>query len=920
MQFTAAQQQAIEHTNGHLQLIACAGAGKTEVLARRVAHLLTPGANAVTPDQIVAFTFTDKAARELRDRIQRRCRDTHGDLPGLNELFVGTMHGYCRELLQRHTPEYFKFRTLNQVQQHLLINRHSRQSGLTVSTDLKGDPLRRYTDTAHYAAAMNLLRDARLNVAELAGCSVYESLPDYCALLHERSFFDFAAIMQVAVAALETNSTIRDRLATRLRHVIVDEYQDSSPVQERLVRALHDLGATTCVVGDDDQTIYQWRGSDVRNIQTFAARYPGVTQLRLDDNFRSSEAIVALGRAVVELATERLPKAMRSTCAQSFEAGDLTAVACANPDAEAEHIATTMQALRGVAFTENGVSRGLDWSDMAVLCRSVNQTAPRILAALADAGVPAVVVGMGGWFDAPEAEACRVLFRFLAGDADVDAEGLHTSWEKAGVCKDSATLTRALRWAAETRRQILGGGGRQHPYYGLQRAFWSFLKALGLQEDQVPDGRGEVVFYNLGRFSQLISDFEDINYATPPQDKYPTFAKFLVYQAEKAYPEGSPDESLTAPNAVRVMTVHQAKGLQWPVVFVPGLGRNRFPLKGHGGRNVWHLLPETGIVGQERFEGGEDDERRLLYVAVTRSQKFLHVSWAPEMSSRLYTRPSVFFNEIAASPWVNRASPDFARRPRLAPSPKMGTEHLELGYSDFQRYMDCPYAYKLRVLCGFNPPLHEALGYGQSIHNILAELHGRWQAGEAVPERDVPALVDRHLHLPFAYESLRQELRVAGIDVVRRYVRATAPQSAEIAAYETPVELDTGAGVTLRGRIDLLRRPLGGSTELVDFKSSHGAADAASVETQLLVYAAALEAATGERPGRLSIHDLASGRVQQVDASPEADRSVRAKLVDAAQRLRNADFRPCLDAKRCESCDQRILCPGGRLPGVERAG
>ena len=272
---------------------------------------------------------------------------------------------------------------------------------------------------------------------------------------------------------------------------------------------------------------------------------------------------------------------------------------------------------------------------------------------------------------------------------------------------------------------------------------------------------------------------------------------------------------------------------------------------------------------------------------------------------------------------MNRAGPDYTRRSRLAPSPKVGTEKLELGYSDFQRYLDCPYAYKLRVLCGFNPPLHEALGYGQSVHNILAELHGRWQAGEAVPESDVPALVDRHLHLPFAYESLRQELRVAGIEVVRRYLRDAAPATTEIAAYETPIELEVGAGVTLRGRIDLLRRRAGHGTELVDFKSSHGAADGASVETQLLVYAAGLEVAMGERPERLSIHDLASGRVQPVDDSVEADRRMRARLADAAHRLRTADFRPCLDAKRCESCDQRVICPGGRpggrLPGVERA-
>jgi DNA helicase II / ATP-dependent DNA helicase PcrA len=154
MRLTQAQKQAIEHTAGNLQLIACAGSGKTEVVAHRVAALLKSG---FKPANIVAFTFTDKAAAELKDRIVTRCREQLGDIYGLAEMYIGTIHGFCLDLLMTEVPKYLKFNVLNEVQQSLFIDRHSAKSGLTTSTDLKGRKLQRYTDTPHYLSAISIL-------------------------------------------------------------------------------------------------------------------------------------------------------------------------------------------------------------------------------------------------------------------------------------------------------------------------------------------------------------------------------------------------------------------------------------------------------------------------------------------------------------------------------------------------------------------------------------------------------------------------------------------------------------------------------------------------------------------------------------------------------------------------------------------
>src|SRR5262245_22088895 len=177
MNLTESQRRAIEYDGHSLQLIACAGSGKTEVVARRVVHLLTPGrTDSLAPRNIVAFTFTDKAAAELKERIITRTRDALGDIPGLAEMSVGTIHAFCLELLKSETAKYLKFEVLNEVQQGLFVDRHSKQSGLTSSTDLTGTALRRYLDTQRYTTALSILREAEIEAGHLKSCTVVAGL------------------------------------------------------------------------------------------------------------------------------------------------------------------------------------------------------------------------------------------------------------------------------------------------------------------------------------------------------------------------------------------------------------------------------------------------------------------------------------------------------------------------------------------------------------------------------------------------------------------------------------------------------------------------------------------------------------------------------------------------------------------------
>lgn len=914
MKLTESQRQAVEHDGHNLQLIACAGSGKTEVVAQRVVRLLTPGrSDSLEPRSIVAFTFTDKAAAELKERIITRTREALGEIHGMAEMFVGTIHAFCLDLLQAEAPEYLKYEVLNEVQQGLFVDRHSRSSGLTTSTDLRGRQLKRYGDTGHYLTAISILREADLDESKLEDCSVFAALDDYQNLLKEHSHFDYSSILEAAVDSLAAEDGLRRRLAERLRYVIVDEYQDVNPIQEAIVWSLHDLGARVCVVGDDDQTIYQWRGSDVENILTFSHRYPHVDQVRLEENFRSSEAIVQTARDFIVKNDQRLAKAMTPAGAQVAERGDVVALAFDTPEEEGEYIATTAQALRGVVFQDGDTERGLAWSDMAILLRSVKRNAEPITTTLDAAQIPYVVSGMTNLFGTKEAEAARRLFYFIAGQDGVDEAAVITAWNDADLGIADDALQHAVVNAAKTKAGLDDADQKRWGAYSIQRFFLTFLEEAGLREETVPAKRGEMVFFNLGKFSQLISDYETIHYRSEPCEKYESFANFLRYRAEDSYPEGWQDNQYAAPDAVRIMTVHQAKGMEWPVVFLPALLRNRFPARRAGGKGVWHLIPPTGVKGHERFTGTIEDERRLFYVAMTRSRKFLHLTWAPVPGkNNLYARPSRFWEDVLVSKHVRRRRPDYTAHPRMAPTPGAGVANVVFSFSNLKYFFECPYQFKLRVLYGFNAPIHEALGYGKSLHDVLADVHAQVIDGQAVDTTNSPQLVETHLRVPYAYPALREKLKASAENVVRSYIKDNAAEFDNIEFSEKQVEINLGDGVIVNGRIDLVRRRDTDETTIVDLKSSERAQAEDVTEAQLHVYALGYQELTGQRPDYVEVYELDQGnrKPRSVDVDFIAD--VKTKTVRAARALRMNDLPANPSRKKCQGCDYLGMCTAGR--------
>lgn len=917
--YTPAQQAAIACLDEPLQIIACAGSGKTQVISQRIVRILEqPG---IEPRNVVAFTFTEKAAAELKERVHSIVEKEHGPVTGLAEMYIGTMHGYCLDLLQRLVPQTFKFSVMSDITTRLLIDKYSTKSGLTTCPKLSGDTLKRYTNSRLFMQVTSVLREDDID-ADLIPDGVSTSCSDYLRLIYDKSSFDYTEMINLAVQMLDPAEAgepgvdeVQAHVRDDIRYVIVDEYQDVNPLQEALVQGLVQFGANLCVVGDDDQTIYQWRGSAVSNILTFDDRYDGVRQVTLADNFRSSKGIVELGHSVALRIPEgeRLDKRMVAAGHQVWERGDLLALEHEDEDAEAAWICDRMETLLGVPFVDvpGAEPRGLSWSDFAVLYRSVAKDSQPLVAELRKRNIPFVIKGLNKLFESLEITAVVGIFRYMVGE--VDATTLRALWDGAHLIGPQS------RWA--DAMAVLDRGrdfdrGERWGVYNIQRLYLDFLEALELREETVPGepGRGELVFYQLGKFSQAISDFEQIHFSSSPANKYQTFAAWLEYQAPDYYADGDGDVGYATPDAVTLGTVHQAKGMQWPAVFLPCLRRNRFPSKRHGGLNLFHVIPEEAVADPDRYRGTLADETRLFYVAITRAQKYLAVSYSPS-SSRMYKARSEFFDHCTENTWVSTKA-GMLPTATLPQEPKHEIPQVTLSFSELKYLFECPYQFKLRFLYGFNPPLHEALGFGKGLHDALSEVHKRAIGGDILDKSAAGELVQRHLHTPFAYPALREQLEKAAKSAIERYFVTHGVSLASTVHSEKQIQVHVAPGVTIDGRVDLIRRLDTDELAIVDFKSSDRAQAEDVTRDQLHVYAVGYEELTGQTADLIEVLNLdPEGKSTREEVEGGLLVDIRSRIAGAGESLRTNDLpRLPVWCGQCESCDVAALCR--RKPGT----
>ncbi len=632
----AEQRRAVETTEGPLLIVAGAGSGKTRVLTHRVAYLI--GACGIPPDSILGVTFTNKAAGEMRDRVEKLLG------PAAEGVWLATFHSVCVRILRRdigHLGLPRGFAIYDDTDSRALVKQALSRHGL--------DP--RVEDPRRMAWRIDRWKNANLDAAaayEAAGDFEAERAAEiyatYQRLLVEAGALDFGDLLLRTTELFKRFPEVLAYYRRRWQYVLVDEYQDTNRVQYELVQQIAGEHRNLCVVGDPDQSIYAWRGADIRNILDFEGDYADAKVVRLERNYRSTQPILEAASEVIANNLARKERALYT----DREGGDPIELYEAVDDRdEAQHV--VRQIVTGVG------EGGRPYGHFAIFYRTNAQS--RILEEeLLKYDVPYVVVGGVRFYDRAEVKDALAWLRLLLNPADAMALRRVVNKPARGIGK--GTLERADALARERQTSLLEGlrllaeEGATTRTAPRIRSFFELLEHLheeirdaapadaigrvldrsgylaALEKERSPESEARIE--NLRELINAADDFSRVNAGLPDEER----SDLDVFLDQVALVSDLDSYNLRD-DCVSLMTVHTAKGLEYPVVFVVGLEEG--------------LFPHSASLRDER---DVEEERRLCYVAMTRAMERLTLTCAGQrfrFGTRSYGVPSRFLGEIPDS-------------------------------------------------------------------------------------------------------------------------------------------------------------------------------------------------------------------------------------------------------------------------------
>lgn len=623
------QLEAVRHTEGPLLITAGAGSGKTKVLTCRIAHLLEKG---VSPYRILAITFTNKAAKEMRERVEK--------LVGARaeSMWLSTFHSFCAKLLRFEIDGKFgytrNFTIYDATDQMTLIKDCLKQMNL----DDKQFPPRSVLGTI--SSAKNALMDAH----EFAGRTndfyeekVAEAYTLYEKKLLENNAMDFDDLLRLAVRLLDEYSDVREKYQDRFQYILVDEYQDTNHAQYTLTKLLAAKWRNICVVGDADQSIYAWRGADIRNIMDFTRDYPDAASIKLEQNYRSTKTILQAANAVINN-NESRPK--KNLWTENQTGNKIIHYHAQTEYDEADYVA-------GVIYNRHEISQE-PYGNMAILFRTNSQS--RVLEEkLMRYAIPYTMVGGTKFYDRKEIKDVIAYLRLLYNPEDslsltriinvpkrnigaTTLEHLTDYAEEQGISlfealssTEDLPVTKRAKAALEDFSVTIFELLNHVDEWNVQQIMEEVIKQTGygamLDADAAHDTQGESRKENVGQFLTAAKEYVDDN----PDGTLQDFLENVALVSDV-------DEFESSESKVTLMTLHAAKGLEFPVVFLVGLDEGLFP-------HSRTLMDSSQI----------EEERRLAYVGITRAEQQLYVTNASTRT--MYGRisaymPSRFLAEI----------------------------------------------------------------------------------------------------------------------------------------------------------------------------------------------------------------------------------------------------------------------------------
>lgn len=968
------QQAAVLHGEGPLMIIAGAGTGKTTVITRRIAWLIDQGK--AKPENILALTFTDKAANEMEERVDRL-------LPiGYVDMTISTFHGFCEHVLRDFALDIGlprDFTLYNEIDSWLLMRRNLGKFNLEYYKP-RGNPTKFLkTLLSHFSRA----KDEGINPARyrehvermiLDACGgsadAFDSLEDekrlefvkwrevgeayavYQQLLLDDGAMDFGDLLSYVVELLQQRPNVLAKLREKYTYIVVDEFQDTNTVQYELVKLLASPRNNVTVVGDDDQAIYKFRGAALANILRFRVDFPDATKVVLVRNYRSGAAILdAAYKLIINNnphrleATEGLSKKLVS---HAEDLGFVHHVHCATLDEEIESTVTTILNLHD--------EKGSEWSDIAILVRG-NDSADPFIEALDRAAIPFRFMAMSGLYTKPLILDClsylrvvdlpfnspamyRVISHPRLGISESDLSELMMFSKRKGLalCDAMRSASMAFGVSLEGKQRLLeildmlAHLRERAKRLPVTELFVEVLKKTGLLADcqAYSEIEQQEIFRQLDRFLSRLKRFVQAN-----DDK--TLARFVEeFDAEREAGEdgGLGQDPEEGPDVVSIMTVHGSKGLEFKHVFIVNLVEQRFPSQARGGGIDF---PPGLVETNEALDDHVAEERRLFYVAITRAKEGLYLMSADDYGGVRKKKISRFLTELGfEATATSAASPNAKSLLDAVENEKPKNERNintdlpdRISFSQIAAFSSCPLQYKYAHIIKVPSFGRHTLSFGKTMHNALQRFMEAILANQAVVQSSLfgdgaPPELPSQNDLMRMYDDAwidewypddekREEYREKGRESLCEFYRRSAANPPTPFGLEKGFTLKVG-DVLVKGRIDRIDRVEGGY-EIIDYKTGSPKEKLAwDDRRQLILYALAAEQCFDPSLTikRLTYYYLESNTAVSFEPTEKEKEKLTQEILDTMEKIRTSSF-AATPGPQCRYCDFKDICPFAEL-------
>jgi DNA helicase-2/ATP-dependent DNA helicase PcrA len=970
-----AQRRAVVHDTGPLLIVAGAGTGKTRVVTHRIAHLITE--SKARPHEILALTFTDKAAAEMEERVDQLVPYGYADVE------ISTFHAFGDRILREHSLEVGlapDFRVLSRAEQVIFFRDRIFEFPLERYRPL-GDP------TRHIQAIISLVsrcKDEDISPAEYHACAeqlrleaagapggvgvlssgaptfsdderhdraaqqaeLAATFARYQELMARESAVDFGDQIVLALNLLRARPHVLNAYQRRFRYILVDEFQDTNHAQFEMVKLLAARHRNLAVVCDDDQAIYRFRGAALSNIEEFVANYADAPRIVLTENYRSHQGILdAAYRLIRYNDPDRLEAKDPAVSKRLVAVGE-------PPGREPMHLhyeTATQEADAVSAMIQEKVEAGAwRYEDVAVLVRS-NRDADAFLRSLNLRNLPWTFSGNAGLYGRPEV---RLLIAFLRTVAHPDESvSVHFLASSEIYNAPIVDLTTCATWADRKHRPLfevlrraeelaeLRDGLSEEGRFAI-RAFvadivrfmeraremptgellYQFLVDSGrlAQMSKAASARDEAEVQNISKFFRRIQDVSKaLRY-----DNVREFVKHLDALIDAGDDPAVAEADVETP-AVHVLTVHKAKGLEFPVVFLVDLVQDKFPSRGR--KDAIEVPLELRPDARPPADFHRKEERRLFYVGMTRAQRELYLTSARDYGGSRPRKVSQFVLEAldlpkdAAKPFKTKAVEEIER---FAPPAEAGElplvpiapeVELLISHKQIEEYRSCPLKYRYAYILRVPQPRHHALVYGATIHEVVEFYLRRRAAGNFTSLDDLHAEYEKKwVNQGFLSWEHQEARRAAGQETLTRFWNQQEAAGVRPSFVEKEFSFSIGND-RVRGRFDRVDEEQLGAA-IIDYKTGEVATlrhadDRARKSLQLKIYALAWREMTGALPERVELHFLEShtvGRHQPTEADAE-EATIAITEAAAGMRARRFDAAPSFNA--CRYCSYRQICP-----------